>query len=403
MKNKLKELLRYIKIDIVRREGKKLKKMPFDNKKRDKLKESYILKVYKITPKKVKEKAIDTINKCEPNNKYSQKEINEIVKKMLFYKKCYEFSFDGFYMYDLKNISEEEASKYISNGYGKYYLRYLNKDTAKITKNKYDTYLFYKKYYLRDMISVSSNKDYKSFCGFCKKNIEFVKKPTDAACGRGIELISTKDCDLKKLFDKLLKENNSFIAEGRIIQDKTMESLHPESVNTVRILPLIDKDGRVLIFKPFLKVGQGDSFVDNGGAGGILAGIDEKTGIVISDGKAENGKVYKEHPNTKVKFKGFQIPKWKELLSMFDEIVELNRNGRYLGWDVALSKDGWCIVECNSTTGFIGQQMPLKKGIKKEFEELIDWENVPNRKKYTQNKDDVSLWQMIKKKISKSK
>lgn len=54
-------------------------------------------------------------------------------------------------------------------------------------------------------------------------------------------------------------------------------------------------------------------------------------------------------------------------------------------------KKGWMIVEGNSMTAFIGQQMPIKKGMKKEFEEMINWKDVPNKEQYkTSKKKKVS-------------
>ena len=46
---------------------------------------------------------------------------------------------------------------------------------------------------------------------------------------------------------------------------------------------------------PFIKIGQKGSFVDNGGAGGILAQIDPKNGTIITDGKDEAYCIQRNH------------------------------------------------------------------------------------------------------------
>ncbi len=107
--------------------------------------------------------------------------------------------------------------------------------------------------------------------------------------------------------------NNFEVLEEKIVQDETMSSLHPSSVNTFRIVTYKKPSGEIVVHLPFIKIGQKGSFVDNGGAGGILALIDEKTGVIITDGKDELNNIYKKHPDTKIKLKGFQIPMWNEI------------------------------------------------------------------------------------------
>ena len=327
-------------------------------------------------------KCKDVIAQYDPKIKKNKRAIKKATKEMLYYKDMYGAKLIAYYMLGYNELTEKEVSEYVNEADRKLYLRYLNQDTAQFTLNKYDTYKEFSKYYKRDITLISGVYDYKKFEEFCSKHTMFVKKPHSSCSGRGVELIDTSNEDLKELFRKLVIENKAFIMEEKIAQDEQMAKLHPNSVNTIRMLPLIDKNGEVVIHKPFLKIGQEGSFVDNGGAGGILALIDSKTGKVISDGMDEMRREYIEHPNTNITFKGFQIPKWRELVDMMIEISKIKPQGRYLGWDVALSKKGWVVVECNSATGFIGQQMPMKKGIKKEFEELIGWADVPNKEQF---------------------
>lgn len=334
-------------------------------------------------------KAEAMIEKYEPNNQYSLKQKKKVIKRILYCVGIYRIIISEYYMFGFDKLSELEMREYITNGDGKQYLRFLNVDTYKFTQNKYDTYKIYAKYYKRDMILISGMEDYEKFKKFCSKHPIFVKKPSSSECGNGVELIDTNGKKLYEIFRSLVIDNESFIVEEKIEQDEVMASLHPGSVNTIRILPYVDLKGNVTIHKPFLKVGQNNSFVDNGGAGGILALIDSKTGKVLSNGMDELINEYIYHPNTNIKFKGFQIPQWKELVAMMKEIALIKPEGRYLGFDVALSKKGWVIVECNSMTAFIGQQMPMKKGIKKEFEKLIKWEKVENKEQYNYKQNQI--------------
>jgi len=87
---------------------------------------------------------------------------------------------------------------------------------------------------------------------------------------------------------------------------------------------------------------------------------------------SETEDIYEYHPSTNVKIEGFEIPKWKELVEITDKIGRHFPNIRYIGWDMVLSKKGWCIMEGN----FAGEcmwQLMYGRGMRKEMEELIGW------------------------------
>lgn len=299
-------------------------------------------------------------------------ELIELIKDMIYSKKVYGCFFSEYFLFEFKNKSHEERESYITHDLRHEYLKYLNGDFYESLTDKFATYEKYKEFYKREMVSIDEN-GYKSFESFCKKHKKVVKKLNDSSLGKGLEIIDTTKYDLKKLFDDLIDENNTFILEELIVQGKEMKALHPESVNTLRVIPLILDDGSVVIHRPFLKVGQGDSIVDNGGAGGILSCIDAKTGKVCTDGYDELLNRYASHPNTKIKFNGFQIPDWDGVVKLATDLAHVNLEGRYIGWDLAYSDKGWVVVEGNGKTMFVGQQMPSKEGIRKELEDLINW------------------------------
>lgn len=160
-----------------------------------------------------------------------------------------------------------------------------------------------------------------------------------------------------------------YICEELIIQNEIMAALHPSSINTVRIPTVICKDG-VYIFHPVLRIGINDSIVDNGGSGGILANIDTDTGVVYTAGFDESGNRYLVHPNSGIAIVGFQIPKWSEAKQLATELAYTTDN-RYIGWDLALTDNGWVMVEGNDCGEFI-MQIADKVGRKKELDRLVD-------------------------------
>lgn len=262
------------------------------------------------------------------------------------------------------------------------------KEGQEILNDKYKTYEILKKFYKRDIIKIN-NENFKEFNDYIKKHPTFVKKPIDSSFGKGIELINSKDYkDPKKLFSYVL-EDGPVILEEQIIQHKTTASLHPESLNTIRIVTYRDEKDNVFIQLPFMKIGQGSSFVDNGGAGGMFARIDKETGKLITDGKDENNIVYKYHPDTNIKIKGFQIPEWNKAIKLAKEAALAFDKTRYIGWDIAITnKNEVLIVEGNGKTQFLGQQMTDEIGKKKELEKLI------NYKKLKKQYKNIEKWEL---------
>lgn len=335
----------------------------------------------------------NSINKCidtyTKSFNITKKERKFLRKDIAYCKAVYDILFKEYFFFNFKHKNSFERKSFVFNNKRQDYLYLLGEEEGQRTlRDKYKTYTILKKFYKRDMIEINDKKDYEIFEKYVKKHPIFVKKPINLSFGKGIALVNSKNYkSYKVLFNELLKES-PVIIEEQIISDDTMASLHPESLNTVRIVTYRDNNN-VHIHLPFIKMGRGDSFVDNGGAGGMLARVDEKTGIIITDAKDEMNIVYKNHPDTDVKIKGFQIPRWNEMVALAKEAALAFEKTRYIGFDVALSKDkGPMIVEGNGKTQFLGQQITDEIGKKKNFETLINYKRLKEEMK------DVPRWEL---------
>lgn len=123
-----------------------------------------------------------------------------------------------------------------------------------------------------------------------------------------------------------------------------------------------------------MKVGQKGSFIDNGGAGGILVSVDPETGVLNSDGCDEVGVIYKKHPYTQVAFDGYQLPDWEKAIALGHELADKVPGLKYIGWDITYTADNeWVVVEGNAKTQFFGQQCTIDKGVRKEFLEAVNY------------------------------
>ncbi|MGM9879552.1 MAG: sugar-transfer associated ATP-grasp domain-containing protein [Bacilli bacterium] len=338
--------------------------------------------LYRLSTKKRKEIVEETIEKYTKSFNLSKKDKKRLKKDMIYCRVFYNLSFKEYFLFGFKNKCHFKRKNFIANMNRQNYLYLLGeKEGQEILNDKYKSYEILKKFYKRELIKIGEN-NYTEFQKFIKKYPVFVKKPIDSSFGKGIELIDSKDFKNPKTLFSYLLEDGDVILEERIIQHEKMASLHPESLNTLRIVTYRDENDQVFIHLPFIKIGRGSSFVDNGGAGGMFARINPETGELITDGKDENNTVYEYHPDTNIKIKGFKIPSWEKAVSLAKDAALAFDKTRYIGWDVAIDKDGNpLIVEGNGKTQFLGQQITDEGGKRKDLEKLINYKKLKKENK----------------------
>ena len=315
-------------------------------------------------------------------------------KEALRYQFIYDYwvygcTVDEEYYLGLKDKTDAEKREYMIGKLRSVYIKHLNwdagPDRVEKLEDKYKLYQILKPYYKRDVIEIRSMDDYDVFAEFAAKHSSFVVKPSNFFFGVGVHKVSMSDFgnDFKAAMKSILGEgeaihekhpyrDSKMVLEELIVQDESLAVLHPNSVNAVRATAVKDKDGKICLYHPWLKVGMNGTFVASAAFDGFDAEIDPDTGVIITDGHQESGNVYEVHPDSGIRIKGFRIPKWDELLKFVDEIMEKLPGYRYIGWDLVLTPDGWCVMEGNYSGEFIFQ-MIHRRGFKKEFEELTGW------------------------------
>ena len=320
-----------------------------------------------------------------------EKDREEMLYRSIYDYWAYGCDVDEEFYYHFNEKTNIEKQEYIVGSLRLDYCKHLNSGgTPEIRELLQDKYRLYKKlqpYYRRDMIEISNKSDFEFFSEFVKKHSVFVVKPSDFYYGIGVHKVDISDYkgDLQRAFDSILAEGLSIkekhpsrkskiVIEELIMQDESMAVLHRESVNAVRATAVRGKDGKIHIYHPWLKAGINGTFVASAALNGFDAEIDSETGVIISDGYQENGIIYKVHPNSGITIKGYQIPRWDEMVKMVDELMELLPEYGYIGWDLVLTPDGWCVMEGNYSGEFIFQLIN-NRGYRKEFEELIGWKS----------------------------
>ncbi len=189
------------------------------------------------------------------------------------------------------------------------------------------------------------------------KEQKVVYKPLAGHGGLGIKVVSLEN--LEAAYEELMAMDRG-VVEGFVVQHEAMASLAPGSVNTVRFVTVAtdDEPGKIaphLVYAA-LRVGSGTSFVDNFSDGGLVLGVDLKTGKVETNGVTIDGTPFENHPDTGTRFKGFQIPFFEEAKEMTMEAAK--RISGYLGWDIAITGEGPVLIEANIMPGNRILQMP---------------------------------------------
>ena len=311
-------------------------------------------------------------------------------KERRFYRTIYNYWVYGndvdedFYL-GFDYITNEKKCGYMTLRKKLIYLSHLNnKVYSHLFDDKYETYKLLKPYYFREIIQINGREDYDLFCSFVRRHPSFVVKPCNLSFAIGVYRVDIKEpVEVEREFARILEnglkykkeywgKTTSVILEELIPQHDKISSLHSSSVNGIRVTTVRVHDN-ITIYHPWIKVGVGGDFIASASQGGLDIGIDPVTGILNTRGFNEEGESFSEHPTTGIKFIGFQIPDWTGLVDMAKKIaMDLPSSINYIGWDFALTNNGWCIVEGNYWGDFMWQ-MFMQKGSLQEFEELIGW------------------------------
>ena len=114
-------------------------------------------------------------------------EYADVIDDIIWCHIAYGFQPDEFIMFKLCEKECEERKSYVSDtdAYSMYYQ--LNQVYGRsFFNNKYKTYLKFRPYYKREIISVESEKDFNSFSNFVARHESFVVKKTNLSKGDGV-------------------------------------------------------------------------------------------------------------------------------------------------------------------------------------------------------------------------
>lgn len=198
----------------------------------------------------------------------------------------------------------------------------------------------------------SESMTLEQFSQLCKANPILFIKPLEAYEGKGIRRVEapSDNDEIETLFNEL--KRGKYIIEQELKQHPQMV-FGNKSVNTLRINTLLDTDGEVHFFKPVLRAGIGDAYVDNYNAGGVEYAVDLETGIITMPGYCQGEMQQIYHPGTDIRMVGYQIPLWSEVRKIVEAAARHIPQCRYVGWDVAITPIGVELIEGNHNPGYV--------------------------------------------------
>jgi hypothetical protein len=332
-------------------------------------------------------KAMNRYKKC--TDKKNKSQIRREIQLCKKYWKCYPHHY---FMYDLYRkevkLTDDELKNYIPQffWYRLFLPHYRLSKYMLITDNKIITDLFLRNLkipqpetlfyilngavYSPEMMQLTSDQIQVSLDTTAVEKI-FVK-PAHGSGGYGITIfhktdtghyMSRQNLFLNGDFLDRIKNNQDYIIQAGVIQDPEISKMYSGSVNTFRVMTE-NRDGVVRVVCAVMRIGRGQSEIDNISSGGILVKTDIHTGKLGDFALSYNCEKFEEQPDTHFVFQNFIISRWDEIMRF-----TMNAAGKiplftHLGWDIALTANGPVVIEINSNPA----QVELSNGgLREEF------------------------------------
>lgn len=170
-----------------------------------------------------------------------------------------------------------------------------------------------------------------------------VKVPYGSSGGHGIKFWSK---DTGKSLVEILSSMKTFVIQEIVTQHEALSYLHPNSLNTVRVMTMTD-GVEVKALSAIVRMGVGDSKVDNVSSGGIACGvnIDGSLKNYAFDGK---GRRYDVHPQG-AHFEDIVIPHFGTCIELCKKLApRVARFSKLISWDFAIDADAQpLLIEAN--------------------------------------------------------
>jgi hypothetical protein len=194
-------------------------------------------------------------------------------------------------------------------------------------------------------------------------------KPAGLSGGAGTLLI---DVDNVHEALKALVSPHSFLINECLDNEDYSDSIHKNSVNSLRVHFYRGASG-IKCHSIVHKFGTSYSQqVDNLRAGGLACQVDAESGL-LSKGWSPNHapRWMSEHPDSKQKLVGCEIPQWREKQAAIKEMMDILHFVDFVGVDIAVTRKGLRLLEVNSLPSRVSMQFYKPALLDAEFRQML--------------------------------
>lgn len=186
---------------------------------------------------------------------------------------------------------------------------------------------------------------------FVDAEIVFAKPIKDSSSGKGCEIIRISDGKEiktgKEIADYLTKFEDNFLFQEVIKCSEDVAKLHPNSVNTFRIMS-VNVDNEVFVCPLVMRIGRNKNEIDNAHAGGLTVAVSYE-GDILSNGITEFNERISTHPDTNINFIGYHIKNVDRVIDAVKRMHAIIPELKIASWDMTLNeKEIPTFIEINS-------------------------------------------------------
>ena len=251
--------------------------------------------------------------------------------------------------FEFHKKSRRERNRYLTLYRYKGLLKQFGWHSAPVN-GKIAEYQTFAEYIHRPWMIADKSTEQQIIKDFITKQGVVFAKPNHGDQGKGVKKIKAEDSTAIEELIEVCKKD-AYVVEGAIEQVSEIAEINPSSINTVRAYTLLKSNHETQILGIMLRVGRKGSHVDNWGSGGVGYDFDVETGVCVGYGRDKKNNPYIFHPDSNVQMVGFRLPDFENLKKIIIELTHKVPQARFVGWDIAITPNGYELVEMNCPGG----------------------------------------------------
>lgn len=167
--------------------------------------------------------------------------------------------------------------------------------------------------------------------------------------GNGTYLMNGEAVTEQEMMDTIIQRKSFYVVTEYLEMHHKLKEIYAKSVNTIRIMVVNRHGYDPKIYQTYMRIGSSRTgFTDNVGYGGICVMVDKDTGELYQPETIKDHVFYPcpNHPDTGTPIAGF-LPHWDMVRQGVLDICRYLCELEYLGFDVAITEEGFTILEIN--------------------------------------------------------